>query len=112
MRSGNLHHQIPVDLPEELVETLATAAGVRIERIVSRGHKSPPDFWYDQDEAEYVLVVAGEALLEFEAGETLRLEAGQWVDIPARVRHRVAWTTPARDTVWLAVFYTSAANAD
>ena len=33
----------------------------KIERIVSRGHASPEDFWYDQEENEWVMVVKGTA---------------------------------------------------
>jgi hypothetical protein len=29
---------------------------------------------------------------------------GDWIDLARGVRHRVAWTDPARDTIWLAVF--------
>jgi hypothetical protein len=44
------------------------------------------------------------ARLEFEDG-TLEMKPGDWVDIPAHRRHRVAWTTPDEPTVWLAVHY-------
>ena len=47
MTADNLFDSIPADLPEELVEVLAegNGAAVRIERIVSRGHASPPGDW-------------------------------------------------------------------
>jgi cupin 2 domain-containing protein len=106
MKTGSLFAQIPDTLPAEIFDRLVDAPHVRIERIVSRGHQSPPEFWYEQAENEWVLVVKGEALLRFEAGnETARLTEGMHIDIPAGVRHRVEWTTPAADTVWLAVFY-------
>lgn len=104
MLSGNLFDLLPTPLAEEAVTTLAKGTRVRVERIVSRGHTSPPDFWYDQDDAEFVLLVAGGAVIEFEDSRRT-LGPGDWVDIPAHVRHRVAWTDPARDTIWLAVFY-------
>lgn len=104
MHSGNLFEQIVRPLADELVTTLASGRLARVERIVSRGQTSPPDFWYDQDEAEYVLLVAGSAVLEFEDSRRT-LGPGDWIDIPAHVRHRVAWTAPDMDTVWLAVFY-------
>lgn len=92
-------------LPER-VETLLRRPGVRVERIVSRGHRSPEGFWYDQDESEWVLVVEGAAVLRFEGrAEPLRMGAGDHVDIPAHVRHRVEWTDPDRDTVWIAVYH-------
>jgi cupin 2 domain-containing protein len=104
MQSGSLFEDIISPLAEESISVLANGRYTRVERIVSRGQASPKDFWYDQEEGEYVLLVAGAAVLEFE--DTQRtLRAGDWVDIPAHVRHRVAWTDPDRDTIWLAVFY-------
>lgn len=100
----NLSSAIPDSLPDELTETLVRAQRMRIERIVSRGHASPPDFWYDQAEHEFVLLVAGAARLRFEA-ETVELTPGDWVHIPPHRRHRVEWTTPDEATIWLAVFY-------
>lgn len=105
MRITNLHQHIPAELPDELFTTLAAGRSVRIERIVSRGHSSPPDFFYDQDEAEFILLVSGEAELELQAGEKHHLRPGDCLTLPAHVRHRVSWTTPDRDTIWLAVFY-------
>lgn len=103
--SGNLLDSLPVDLPEELFTVLAEADGVRVERIVSNGQASPEGFWYDQEWAELVLLVAGAAGLEME-GEAVRvLVPGDWLVIPAHARHRVAWTDPDRPTVWLAVHY-------
>ncbi|HID81863.1 MAG TPA: 1-deoxy-D-xylulose-5-phosphate synthase [Thiotrichales bacterium] len=46
---ANMRFIKPLDtnLIEELVEILAEeSGGVRIERIISRGHSSPPDFWH------------------------------------------------------------------
>jgi cupin 2 domain-containing protein len=79
--------------------------GVRIERIVSYGQASPAGFWYEQDEAEWALVLCGRARLTIE-GETKdrELAAGDSVFLPAHCRHRVAWTQPGQPTVWLAIF--------
>ena len=66
----------------------------------------PPGFWYDQEEDEFVLVVKGSAGLRFEGREDIvDLRAGDWFNIKAHVRHRVEWTAPAGETVWLAVSY-------
>lgn len=103
---GNLFRQIPTGLPEELIETLCRSEQVRIERIVSRGHASPPDFWYDQEWPEFVLLVSGRARIDFADGRPpVDLLPGDWLDIRAHVRHRVAWTAPEQDSVWLAVHY-------
>ena len=105
MRSGNLNREIPATLPEEWVSELVRSGPVRIERIVSKGQSSDEGFWYDQDENEFVLLVSGEALLEVEHVGTRRLTPGDWLEIPAHVRHRVAWTDPDAVTLWLAVFF-------
>jgi len=105
MRSGNIFAGIPRDLAEEAFEPLVCAGSCTVERIVSRGHRSPDGFWYDQDRAEWVILLAGRARLRFEGDEVIELGPGNWVDIPAHRRHRVEWTDPAAETVWLAVHY-------
>jgi cupin 2 domain-containing protein len=103
---GNLFRNVPADLPEEFFETICTTANVVIERIVSRGHASPEDFWYDQDRSEFILVVQGSAGLKIEGHEeTMVLKAGDYLNIGAHVKHRVEWTDPDCDTIWLAVHY-------
>jgi cupin 2 domain-containing protein len=104
--TANLFRPIPENLPEELVETLCSSTHVRIERIVSRGQASPPDFWYDQEGHEFVLLISGRARLGFaDDTPTIELEPGDWFDIPAHKKHRVEWTDPGQDTIWLAVYY-------
>jgi len=100
----NLFGEISARHPDELVEVLLASVTVRIERIVSRGHASPPGFWYDQPQREWVLLVAGAARLCFEDGE-IELRPGDYVDIPAHRRHRVEWTSPNEPTIWLAVHF-------
>ncbi len=104
----NLFADIPAELPHEVVETLARGAGGRIERIVSRGHASPADFWYDQPDDEWVIVLSGAALLRFE-DETLEMKPGDYVHIPAHRKHRVEWTHLDEPTVWLAVHFAGSA---
>jgi len=89
----------------EVFEDIVRSPTVRIERIVSKGHTSPETGWYDQDENEWVMVVKGRATLEFEDGSRCEMSAGDYVNIPAHIRHKVAWTDPDDITIWLAVFY-------
>ena len=103
---NNLFAHIPESLREELTETLVNTSSVRIERIVSHGQASPKEFWYDQLEHEWVIVLQGAARLQFE-DELVELKPGDFVNIPARRKHRVEWTTPDEFTVWLAVFYST-----
>ena len=100
----NLLQPLPTRLDAEIFETVMAAPGLRVERILSQGQSSPPDVWYDQDEAEWVVVLQGRARLQFETG-MVALAAGDALNIPAHVRHRVDWTDPDQVTVWLAVFY-------
>ncbi|MEA5098338.1 MAG: cupin domain-containing protein [Burkholderiaceae bacterium] len=101
--NDNLFSPVPPSSGEVFTELLIRP-GVRIERIVSTGQASPPGFWYDQNEAEWVLVLQGEAWLRFEdEPQARRLRPGDYVEITPRRRHRVEWTEPARPTVWLAV---------
>ena len=102
---NNLFSDIPGRLEEELFETLASSENVLIERIVSKGHSSPEDGWYDQDRNEFVVLLEGAARLEFDDGRVEELAPGDWLDIPAHRRHRVAWTPAGAETVWLAVHY-------
>lgn len=108
MNIANLFRDLPPRLDDEFVQGLVAVRGVRIERIVSRGHASPEDFWYDQDTDEWVIVLKGSAQLVFERGgenDTVRLEPGDHIHIPAHLRHRIAWTDPDQDTIWLAVHF-------
>jgi cupin 2 domain-containing protein len=103
---NNLFGEIPADLPEELVDVLCASQHLRIERIVSHGQASPPGSWYDQEWHEFVLLVSGRARLEFADGSPpIELAPGDWLDIKAHTRHRVAWTDPVQNTVWLAIYY-------
>jgi cupin 2 domain-containing protein len=106
MAKGNIWASIPEQLPDELTEVLAGSQEVTIERIVSRGHCSAEGFWYDQDQNEWVLLLKGRAVLSFEGqAATVELTAGDYLNIPAHVRHRVAWTAEDTETIWLAVKY-------
>eukprot|EP01029_Cantina_marsupialis_P003479 TRINITY_DN133625_c0_g1_i2.p1 TRINITY_DN133625_c0_g1~~TRINITY_DN133625_c0_g1_i2.p1 ORF type:complete len:118 (+),score=25.58 TRINITY_DN133625_c0_g1_i2:135-488(+) len=109
--SDNIYKGIPKALPEELIEVISGGKDVTIERIVSRQHSSPEGFWYNQDTTEFVIVLEGEAELEFKSSEcdaeiqTMRLKKGDYTTIPARKIHRVSKTSNEEDTIWLAVHF-------
>lgn len=106
MDDGNLFAAIPIDLPGELIEPLIQNDALRLERIVSAGHATPPGEWYDQDRNEWVILLTGRARLRFEGtAAPVELSPGDYVLIPAHHRHRVEWTDPAVKTVWLALHY-------
>ena len=90
----------------ERFEELLVRPGFRVERIISTGQASPPGFWYDQDVAEWVVLLSGAAELQFEDEAAPRkLTPGDWIDIAAHRRHRVNWTAPSQRSVWLAIHY-------
>lgn len=102
----NLFAPLPDASAVEAVDALLSWPGIRIERIVSWGQANPPGFWYDQDEGEWVVLLAGAARLRFaDESEARALVPGDCLDIAPHRRHRVDWTNPARPTLWLAIFY-------
>lgn len=106
MKSGNLYHAMPSELPQEIADCLLQSGKLKIERIVSRGHCSEPGFWYDQEDSEWVLLLKGAARLRFQEGDrVVHLSPGMYLNIAPHEAHRVDWTSDSEDTIWLAVFY-------
>jgi cupin 2 domain-containing protein len=102
---NNLFDHPPDTSSHEEVRSLMSSNNVRIEHIVSNGQGSPEDFWYDQPEGEWVLLLKGTAVLEWAAGSTLKLKAGDYLVIPAHMKHRVDQCS--LDAVWVVVHYGS-----
>ncbi|UUM32869.1 cupin domain-containing protein [Vibrio japonicus] len=102
---ANLFQNIPNALPEEIFEDLLCSNGIKIERILSYGHTSPNDGWYDQEDNEWVLLLKGYGVIEFDDGRVVRLATGDYLNIKAHVKHKVVETCPDEVTIWLAVFY-------
>jgi cupin 2 domain-containing protein len=96
---------LPPDAAEETFEEIIRSPSVRVERIISQGQSSPGSGWYDQDENEWVMLIKGNATLEWEDGSITDLSAGDYLNIPAHRKHRVLSTAQDEITVWLAVFY-------
>jgi cupin 2 domain-containing protein len=106
MKIKNISGDIPFSVPEEIVDELISSENIRIHRIVSKGQVSPPDFWYDQDDSEWVMVIKGKATLKFmDEDDPVELNEGDYLNIPPHKKHRVEWTDPETETIWVAVFY-------
>jgi len=102
----NMLEDLPPKGPDELFQEILRRPGVRIERIVSSGQATPPGEWYDQGWDEWVLLLAGSAGLLLEGEDEPRnLVPGDYLLLPASCRHRVDWTDPDVQTVWLAVHF-------
>lgn len=106
MMISNIYSDIPKELPKELFEKIIQNGSFELERIISKGHKTPKGKWYDQNKEEWVIVLKGSAgiSIDGEAG-TVVLEPGDYIHLPAHLKHRVEWTDPTTETVWLALYY-------
>ena len=93
-------HELP--LPEELTTVLAESGRVRIERIVSTGQTSD---WYDQSDTEFVILLEGHAVIEYEGGKRIAMSRGDTLLIKPHERHRVSHTSSEPPCIWLCIFY-------
>ena len=100
----NLFTRFDPNAPEEQLMTLLQTPGQRLERIVSTGQSSPPGFWYDQEETEWVTLLSGEARLDTETGP-VTLQPGDTLLLPAHFRHRVDYTSKEPPCIWLCLFF-------
>lgn len=97
---------VPMDWSreEEHFDVLAIGPkSLQIKRIISQGHTTPPGEWYDQEDAEWVVLLQGESRVEWDDGTTTSLSAGDWIFIPPGRRHRVTATSVEPPCIWLAV---------
>ncbi|RXJ84064.1 cupin domain-containing protein [Arcobacter sp. CECT 8985] len=104
MQVKNLFDNIKIDKKAEQFISLLDTKNIKIEKIVSNGQKSPKDFWYDQEEHEFILLLQGSAVLEFEH-EEVELNQGDFLNIDSHRKHRVKYTNEKQPTIWLAIFY-------
>jgi len=105
-KSGNFFFDIPRQVNDEVFDTILNADTVEIKRIVSRGQNSPADYWYDQEKSEWVMVLKGASKLKFKDDQSIvEMMPGDFICIPAHCKHRVEWTDPDVETIWLAIFY-------
>ncbi|MEE8402116.1 MAG: cupin domain-containing protein [Candidatus Hydrothermarchaeaceae archaeon] len=108
MNVSNIYSEIPKELPDELFEEVIRRRSFKLERIISKGHSTPKGEWYDQDRDEWVILLKGGAGLLIEGeDEVVVLKPGDYIHLPAHLRHRIEWTDPGEETVWLALHYQS-----
>lgn len=102
---NNIFANIPDNLDEEIFQQLVKSKQISIERIISKGHHSPASGWYDQVHNEWVMVLSGAAILLFDDGTDITLKKGDYINLPAHKKHKVKWTEPEIETIWLAIHY-------
>ena len=103
-KKGNLYANavMPVD-GSEFSEILLHHDKYKLERIISKGQITPEGQWYDQDNDEWVVLLRGEARIEFAGSEIMYLTPGDYLWIPAHQLHRVLYTSSDPDCIWLAL---------
>ena len=92
-------------MTSEFFQTLFRNKTLKIERITSRGHATPKGKWLRGRRNEWVMLLSGAAKLRFQRGRLVSMKTGSSVLIPAGKAHRVEWTRPGVDTVWLAIHF-------
>ena len=103
---SNIYSDIPDNLTHEVFEEILRNDSLKLECIISKGHETPKDQWYDQDKDEWVILLKGSAGLVIEGeGEIVVLKPGDYVHLPAHLKHRVEWTDPEQETIWVALTY-------
>ena len=104
MKKYNIFDEILIDKSEEKFFEIFKNEKIKIEKIVSNGQNSPENFWYEQEQSEYILLLEGFAILEFGDFE-VELKKGDCLNIKAMQKHRVKFTSQTEPTIWFAVFY-------
>ena len=106
MDMNKLFNNLPADNSQEIIESLLEAKNFLLERIVSYGQATPPDQWLDQDQDEWVILLKGNAGIQFQdESKSRELRPGDYFLISAHRRHRVEWTAPGESTVWLSIHH-------
>lgn len=101
----NIFDNIKINKKSEDFFELLRNETIKIERIVSNGQVSPENFWYKQDENEFIVVLEGNAIIEFKNKKIVKLKKGDCLNIDAFLEHKINYTSVTGPTVWLAIFY-------
>mgnify|MGYP003385494513 CR=1 FL=1 len=102
---NNIFKNIPSNLDSEAFNEILSNDSLKIERIISKGQCSPEHGWYQQTQNEWLILLQGAATLTFDDNRELHLKPGDYLNIPAKQRHKVSWTAPDIETIWLTVHY-------
>lgn len=102
---NNFYKNFNINKGEEFFDVLLQQKNVniKIERIISSAHKTPEGKWYNQDDDEWVIVLKGEAKIEFFDGEIFIMKEGDYLSIPKNDKHRVIYTSENPECLWLAI---------
>ncbi|MDX2256277.1 MAG: cupin domain-containing protein [Pseudanabaenaceae cyanobacterium bins.39] len=97
-------YELPQDISQqEKFEQIIAGKNIQIERIISTGQTTPTGQWYNQDLDEWVILLQGEAEISYADNTRIKLQAGDYLLIPAHTKHRVEYTSVEPACIWLAV---------
>ena len=105
MKTSNIFKNIPETLKDELFEDIVNSKNIKIERIISDGQTSPKEGWHCSKQNEWVIMLQGEAILSYETEDDIKLNRGEYISIPAFLKHRVSYTSKSEKSIWLAIYY-------
>ncbi len=97
------YDKLPGKNEVELFEEILKTKELLIERIVSNGWNRDEDKWYDQENEEWVLLLKGNASIEFENNLIIELYEGDYMLIPSHCKHKVVRTSSEPPCIWLAI---------
>ncbi|MBS4013727.1 MAG: cupin domain-containing protein [Bacteroidetes bacterium] len=92
---------LPID--SELFDTIFHNKNVKIERILSKGQVTKDGEWYNQETDEWVILIQGNAKIEFENHKIIELNSGDYIFIPSHQKHKVIFTSVDPICIWIAV---------
>jgi cupin 2 domain-containing protein len=101
----NIYDSENINLTKEYFEDILKQKGFKLERIISFGNITENNFWYDQDEDEFVLLLKGAAKIQLENQSVITLGEGDYIIIPAHVKHKVIYTDTKIKTYWLTCYF-------
>ena len=107
MKTKNIFHITKNELSNttEFFEKLHESGDILIERIISTGQVTPKDIWLSQNRNEWVVLLQGNAKLEFEGSDCIEINQGDYIYIPVLKKHRVIYTSTTPPCIWLAVHF-------
>ena len=105
LAKGNILKILPQNATEEVSNIIHKNQNIRIEQIISSGQTSPAEGWYDQEENEWVILLQGNAHIEFEGSGIVLLRQGDHILIDAHRKHKVIFTSKNPCSIWLAIFF-------
>ena len=95
--------KLPVEF--EYFQTLLETDNILIEKIISKGQKTPENQWLEQDKDEWVILLQGDAEISFENADIKSLKTGDYLFIQKNLKHRVESTSKDPECIWLAFHF-------